>query len=137
MKYPICSAALFMGCVATGALVGRPAVGSRHQPPGADAARNVLVTDFILTRDAPGPARINPFIYTPYDRPIYTGGRDKGELLYPKFMILWGGSSAARLQPPGVIAAWFRASGASYSMLLAGNRKHFSEMGHKWVAEEA
>ena len=31
----------------------------------------------------------------------------------------------------------FRANRASYSMLLAGDRKLFGEMGNKWIAEEA
>ena len=77
----------------------------RHQSQGADPAQNVLVADLVQTPDAPRPARINPFIYTAYDRPVHTGGPDKGELLYPEFITLWGAASAARLQKLREMAA--------------------------------
>ena len=105
MKYLIYSAALLAGCFATSALVGKPVADWRNQLPGSNPADDARAAEVIQTSDAPRPARINPFIYTPFDRPVHTGGPDKGELLYPKFMTLWGADSAARLQKLREMAA--------------------------------
>ncbi len=105
MKYVIYSAALLAGCFATSALIGKPVVDWRNQLPGSNLADDTRAAEVIQTPDAPRPARINPFIYTAFDRVVYTGGPDKGELLYPKFITLWGAASAARLQTLREMAA--------------------------------